>query len=111
MIVLMLFYKLLLFHAYIEAFSYASVLCVNALLQAFAFPLLKENGVYYITGVNALLQAFAFPLLAVAVHNGSITVLMLFYKLLLFHLGETFRFAFLFEEVLMLFYKLLLFHL
>ena len=40
------------------------VLCVNALLQASAFPLLAadEVGSYPCGSVNALLQASAFPL-------------------------------------------------
>ena len=61
--VLMLFYKLLLFHAGIRQHSLKHYACVNALLQAFAFPLIhkfKRRTIMF-KCVNALLQAFAFP--------------------------------------------------
>ena len=60
--VLMLFCKLLLFHFYSEQMFALQKVCVNALLQAFAFPRYGHMSLscrYHC--VNALLQAFAFP--------------------------------------------------
>ena len=60
-------------------------ICVNALLQAFAFPHYKNLGNGRIWCVNALLQAFAFPHPFIYIEERRLLVLMLFYKLLLFH--------------------------
>ena len=61
--VLMLFYKLLLFH--LEVLIWNNNIyghCVNALLQASAFPPKIPKGRHYnMICVNALLQASAFP--------------------------------------------------
>ena len=60
--------------------------CVNALLQASAFPPAETttSPVAEATSVNALLQASAFPQ-GEKEYDKVQKVLMLFYKLLLFH--------------------------
>ena len=60
--------------------------CVNALLQASAFPRAKEALYEYTHCVNALLQASAFPQFYRDFYlYSNLCVLMLFCKLLLFH--------------------------
>ena len=87
--VLMLFCKLLLFHCVLRLFYSSHYCCVNALLQASAFPqqdFLRINGQR--CSVNALLQASAFPPNLKKYYLFPLFVLMLFCKLLLFHIVD-----------------------